>query len=139
MELTKDKYSFLWHGDHCFLDSLPTGWESAILAGAAAIHNYLESIGLDDSYIWTAEMIDKDSQLRWYWAGTALGLPEEAVEKIKEIVIHTEILTKHACMHCGEPATHTLTIMYYPLCEECAKRNRYYNLVRELKPSLSSF
>lgn len=131
----QDHYPFLYRGDDCLLNFVPTGWHEAIVGAAAEITQCLEEAGLNNQFIWTADMIEREGHLRWYWGETARGLPEEVAERIKQIVAEVEDKTLDLCVHCGAPATHTLKVMYYPLCTKCAKQTKYYNLVKELNKS----
>ena len=135
-EYKKSRLPFLYRGDDCFLNYIPEGWRPAVVGAAEEIVGALKEAGLDVSYIWTADMIEREGHLRWYWGMTEKGLPDEVADKIKEIVGKVEDATLGLCVHCGAPATKTLKVMYYPLCADCAKQNKYYNLTRELKSSL---
>ena len=128
-----DKYPYLLDGANCFLNGLPSGWTPIILEAAENINKVLKDNELDADRVWTAEMQENaKGRLRWYWAGTIKGLPPEVEDAIQDIVTETEERSTRVCMDCGAPATYTLTMMHYPLCDKCAKKIKYYNLVREL-------
>lgn len=101
-------------GDNWFYEC-PEGWQELF-------YNVLVQIKdlLGEGTLQVHQIKEKFGQLRFYYE--LLNVPEENIERIRNLTEYLERKSEDICIHCGKPAKWYTTGWITYICDECKDR-----------------